>query len=100
MVVMFTVGGAISGYSDTGSARCAIAPIIVSRMESTAANTGRSMKKCEKRMVCPQPEVPSVSVRRGIGCEVDGAFADFDKGAGPHKWVSHSGDDDPGVFRQ
>src|SRR5689334_17046438 len=47
---MLTVGGAISGYSVTGSARSTSAPVMVSRIDSTAAKIGRSMKKWEKRM--------------------------------------------------
>src|SRR5215470_7713293 len=47
---ILTVGGAISGYSETGSARCMIAPAIVRMIDSTAAKIGRSMKKCEMRM--------------------------------------------------
>src|SRR5690348_15870160 len=45
VVRMLTVGGAISGYSETGSTRCTIAPAIVRRIDSTAAKIGRSMKK-------------------------------------------------------
>src|SRR5262245_13753196 len=43
---ILTVGGAISGYSETGSPRCTIAPAIVRMIDSTAAKIGRSMKKC------------------------------------------------------
>jgi hypothetical protein len=46
----FTVGGAISGYSAIGSARWAMAPTIVIRMEITAAKIGWSMKKRDRRM--------------------------------------------------
>ncbi len=42
---MFTVGGAISGYSAIGSAAPAITPTIVRITESTVAKIGRSMKK-------------------------------------------------------
>src|SRR5215469_17471742 len=47
---IFTVGGAISGYSETGSARWTIAPAIVRMIDSTAAKIGRSMKKWDKRI--------------------------------------------------
>ena len=48
--VIFTVGGAISGYSEIGSDLCAMAPAIVRRIERTAAKIGRSMKKWENRI--------------------------------------------------
>ena len=52
---MLTVGGAISGYSETGRARCTSAPAMVMMIDSTAAKIGRSMKKCEKRMALLGP---------------------------------------------
>src|SRR3984957_2180132 len=48
---MLTVGGAISGYSDIGSARSTNTPAMVMMIASTAAKIGRSMKKWEKRMM-------------------------------------------------
>ena len=42
-----TEGGTTSGYSPTGSRNRAIAPAIVMNAETTAAKTGRSMKKFE-----------------------------------------------------
>ena len=42
---MFTVGGAISGYSAIGSVRCAMAPTMRMMIDRTAAKIGRSMKK-------------------------------------------------------
>src|SRR5262245_4941126 len=48
VVVMVTVGGAISGYCSTGSENAAMAPANVTRTASTIAKTGRSMKKREK----------------------------------------------------
>src|SRR5258707_6153608 len=50
VAVTSTVGGAISGYSLIGSARNAMAPTSVRMIAMTAANIGRSMKKCESRM--------------------------------------------------
>src|SRR5271154_4824559 len=41
------VGGAISGYCATGKVSRATAPIIVMKIDRTAAKIGRSMKKCE-----------------------------------------------------
>src|SRR5688572_18256357 len=40
----------MSGYSATGSDRCAMAPAMINKTDSTAAKTGRSMKKWEMRM--------------------------------------------------
>src|SRR5580704_10026638 len=51
VAVTSTVGGAISGYSLIGSARNDIAPTRVRMIAMTAAKIGRSMKKCESRMV-------------------------------------------------
>jgi hypothetical protein len=48
VALMFTVGGAISGYSEIGKDRCAMAPAIVKRIERTAAKIGRSIKKWER----------------------------------------------------
>src|SRR6185503_12682541 len=47
---MVTVGGAISGYSDTGRRNCAMPPTIRMISDSTEAKIGRSMKKWEKRI--------------------------------------------------
>src|SRR5579862_7890529 len=40
------VGGATSGYSEIGNTSADTTPAISTSMESTPANTGRSMKKC------------------------------------------------------
>src|SRR6185503_3038770 len=42
-----TVGGAMSGYIDTGSARNEASPAMTMNAETTIANNGRSMKKFE-----------------------------------------------------
>src|SRR6185503_20613458 len=47
---MVTVGGAISGYSETGRRNCAMTPMIRMISDRTEAKIGRSMKKWEKRM--------------------------------------------------
>src|SRR6185312_9247053 len=47
---MVTVGGAISGYSETGRRNCAMPPMIRMISDRTEAKIGRSMKKWEKRM--------------------------------------------------
>ena len=54
---MLTVGGAISGYSEIGRARSTSAPAMVMMIDSTAAKIGRSMKKCEKRMLLVRGEL-------------------------------------------
>ncbi len=57
-----TVGGTTSGYSEIGSARSASNPETKIRIESTPANTGRSMKKRDRFM----DGVP-LSLRQGLG---------------------------------
>src|SRR5215469_18893312 len=47
---ILTVGGAMSGYSETGSERCTITPAMVRMIDSTAAKIGRSMKKWDMRI--------------------------------------------------
>src|SRR5262245_62377519 len=42
-----TVGGAMSGYIDTGNERNAASPAITMNADTTIANNGRSMKKFE-----------------------------------------------------
>ena len=54
---MLTVGGAISGYSEIGSARSTSTPAIVRMIDRTAAKIGRSMKKCEKRILLVRGEL-------------------------------------------
>src|SRR6516162_2092040 len=49
-VVTLTVGGTISGYWATGRIASAPKPIVVTKMLSTVAKRGRSMKKCVRRM--------------------------------------------------
>src|ERR1700753_335819 len=49
--VTCTVGGAMSGNSETGNARNEMMPTNVKMIESTAAKIGRSIKKWEKRIV-------------------------------------------------
>ena len=62
---MFTVGGAISGYSAIGSVRCAMAPMMRMMIERTAAKIGRSMKKWGKRIAIDRPG--SVACSFGVG---------------------------------
>src|SRR6266850_5761215 len=50
---MVTTGGAISGYWAIGRLRIAARPAITMKIESTAANIGRSMKKRENMMELP-----------------------------------------------
>src|SRR5215471_10230543 len=49
--VTFTVGGTISGYCATGRIASAPRPNKVTKMLSTVAKRGRSMKKCDRRML-------------------------------------------------
>src|SRR6516164_7577268 len=49
--VTFTVGGTISGYCATGRIVSAPSPKSVTKMLSTVAKRGRSMKKCVRRML-------------------------------------------------
>src|SRR5215212_5837685 len=50
VAVTLTVGGAISGYSETGRPNWAMPPTIRMMIDRTEAKIGRSMKKWEKRM--------------------------------------------------
>src|SRR5882672_4806081 len=47
------VGGTTSGYSLMGNRHMAINPTMKTRVESTPANIGRRMKKCEKFIRLP-----------------------------------------------
>ncbi len=47
-VEMVTVGGEISGYCDTGRLNEAMTPASVTRIATTLAKMGRSMKNFEK----------------------------------------------------
>src|SRR5215472_633372 len=49
--VIFTVGGTISGYCATGRIASAPRPSNVTKMLSTVAKRGRSIKKCVRRML-------------------------------------------------
>jgi hypothetical protein len=63
-----TVGGAISGYCETGSANADTRPAIVMMIASTLAKIGRSMKNREKLpMNCHREEAawPTWRSRRG-----------------------------------
>src|SRR5947207_2540890 len=76
---MLTVGGAISGYSEIGSARSTSRPAIVMMIDSTAAKIGLSMKKCEKRMPLFRGELATGWV--------DLSLSGGDGHAGPHERV-------------
>src|SRR3974390_2391621 len=83
---MLTVGGAISGYSETGRARCTIAPAMVRRIDSTAAKIGRSMKKWERRM--------GLLGRRFVLLRLDFPGLGRNRRARPHERVGEAGDHD------
>src|ERR1700683_2036873 len=51
------IGGAISGYCATGSRENDTPPRITNTIETTAAKIGRSMKKCEMRIVLASPRL-------------------------------------------
>src|SRR6202521_4995350 len=53
------IGGAVSGYCATGSRENDTPPRITKMIETTAAKIGRSMKKCEMRIVSDQPALAS-----------------------------------------
>src|SRR5580698_1864381 len=52
---MLMIGGAISGYWATGKRENDTPPRIKKTIEITAAKIGRSMKKCEMRILRFQP---------------------------------------------
>src|SRR6516164_5666092 len=62
--VTFTVGGTISGYCATGRIVSAPRPNKVTKMLSTVAKRGRSMKKCVRRM--SSSSVLVVALRSGV----------------------------------
>src|SRR4051794_15971878 len=92
MARTFTVGGAISGYSETGSDRCTMAPAIVRMMDRTAAKIGRSMKKCERRM--------ALLCRSGALRRFDLSGFGSDRRAGPHERVGKPANHDVVVLLQ
>src|SRR6516162_1136434 len=61
---MFTVGGTISGYCATGRIASAPRPSNVTKVLSTVAKRGRSMKKCVRRML--SSSVLVVALRSGV----------------------------------
>src|SRR5215470_11050355 len=63
-VVIFTVGGTISGYCATGRIASAPRPSNVTKMLSTVAKRGRSIKKCVRRML--EGSVLVVALRGGV----------------------------------
>src|SRR5262245_53720361 len=79
---ILTVGGAMSGYSETGSARCTIAPAIVRMIDSTAAKIGRSMKKWDRRM--------GLVARRLILARLDLARLGRNHRAGAHERIGEA----------
>ena len=89
---MFTVGGAISGYSAIGSVRCAMAPMMRMMMESTAAKIGRSMKKWGKRM-CGRTALAQLLAA------LASVMFRFDLHPGAHGRVGDAVDDDAVVCR-
>ena len=50
LALITTVGGAISGYSDTGKPGYDTSPTMTIRIDKTLPKIGRSMKKCGKRI--------------------------------------------------
>src|SRR5262245_59933176 len=72
-----TSGGAMSGYCANGSRVAATVPTITRTIETTAAKIGRSMKKCERRILVGSGLTGGgrggLAVRRDLGA---GARAD------------------------
>src|SRR5271156_6138161 len=61
------IGGAISGYCATGRRENDTPPRITNTIDTTAAKIGRSMKKCEMRILRHQPALASLPVFGGDG---------------------------------
>src|ERR1700728_221999 len=59
------IGGAISGYCAIGRRENDTAPKITKTIETTAAKIGRSMKKCEMRMLRDQSALASLPALGG-----------------------------------
>src|SRR5262249_52273970 len=62
--VTLMIGGAISGYWAIGRRENDTPPTITKMIEMTAAKMGRSMKKCEMRICCPDSEISQIPCRR------------------------------------
>src|ERR1700722_12886572 len=61
------IGGAISGYCAIGRRENDTPPRITKTIETTAAKIGRSMKKCEMRILHYQPALASLPALGGPG---------------------------------
>src|ERR1700733_2379224 len=85
--VTWTVGGAMSGNSETGSARNEMMPTSVRMIESTAAKIGRSIKKWEKRIVYSLKAAAPRLLDDGFDFAVLGS--DFLSRPGPLQAVDH-----------
>src|SRR6266700_2953269 len=70
-----TVGGAISGYCAIGRIFSETAPAIRMMMESTPANTGRSMKKRENTAAILQRAGVEAGADAGVAPDAAGAAA-------------------------
>src|ERR1700677_5016868 len=67
--VTLMIGGAISGYCAIGRRENATPPRITKTIDTTAAKIGRSMKKCEMRILQYQPALaspPALGDARGV----------------------------------
>ena len=62
------IGGAISGYCAIGRRENDTPPRITNTIETTAAKIGRSMKKCEMRML---PRQPALALAARLACAGD-----------------------------
>src|SRR5688572_2837574 len=87
----------MSGYSATGSDRCAMAPAMINKTDSTAAKTGRSMKKWEMRMALL---LETGLVRSGVQGRGDCHLLHLDLHAGADEGVCDAFDHDQVVARQ
>src|SRR5436190_13384674 len=67
---MLTVGGAISGYCDTGSTVDASSPAIVMMIASTLAKMGRSMKNREKLPIAVYFAAGCGAAAAVLGCTI------------------------------
>src|SRR3989442_12782505 len=92
--VTLIVGGAISGYCAIGRRENDTPPTITNTIDTTAAKIGRSMKKCEMRIV----RAPGALFGLGHGRARRRRFLGRHLGSGPHH--GQPVDDDPVLGRE
>src|SRR5262245_38547480 len=81
------IGGAISGYWAIGRRAKATAPRITNTVETTAAKIGRSMKKCDMRILLSCARLVAFGLRRAGRRRALLLWRDLTAGPRPHQAV-------------